>query len=75
MGLERIDVDGDEDHVVLGRRHLAIDHNVVVPGVVEAQVGKLVEGRIVAADPIEAGDIVANVARPVVVPGLDLVLL
>src|SRR3546814_11508582 len=52
-----------------------IDEDVVVPGIVEPDVQVIVQGRVLAANAVHAGDESANVAGPVVIPGLDLVLL
>src|SRR5579875_1237077 len=75
VGMVRIDVHGDPDHVLARGVRLAIEQNVGIARRIEAQVLVVVEGGIVPADPVEAGDEAADIAGTVPVPGLDLVFL
>ncbi len=71
----RIEVDQNEDAVRLVRAHLRVGDDVVVRGVQRDDVAEVVQGRIVAADRVQLPDVILDVAGPVVVPDLDLVLL
>ena len=71
----RIEADGDQDHVVARGRRLAVDHHLVVEGVVEGQPEMAVQRRMQLAQAVEGGDLGHDVAGRGEVPDADLVLL
>src|SRR5687767_9010774 len=75
LGVVRVEIDRDQHEVLLVRGKLAVIENLVVPGVVEIQVLELLQRRVLAPQPVDETDILANVPRTVPVPRLDLVLL
>ncbi len=54
---------------------LAVIEDVIVPGVVEPQIGKLLQRRVRLPQPVDEGDIRLDVALAVPIPRLDLVFL
>ncbi len=75
MGGERVEVHRDQDHVVAGGGHLAVEEDVGAAGGVEAQPAHRVERPVLATDRVEPGDVVLEVAGGVPVAHPDLVLL
>ena len=72
---EGIEVHRDEDGVRPVEAALAVAEDVLVGALVEDEVPVLVERPVLPADPVDAGDVVADVAGCVPVARLDLVLL
>ena len=71
----RIEIDGEQEEVAEVVRGFAVIEDVVVPGVVELDVGELLQGGGGMAQRVDAPDVFANVRRVVPVPRLQLILL
>src|SRR6185437_14483884 len=72
---ERVEVDGDENAVSAVLADLAVEQHVGVVGEVEAQIGEVVQRRVLAADAVEERHLVLDVAGAIPVPDLQFVLL
>src|SRR5215213_8046555 len=75
LPVARIEVDEDENAVVLVPRHARIGEYLVVPRMGERDVSEVPQGGVLAPDLVEPPEVVGDVARPVVVPCFQLVLL
>src|SRR5437867_9336888 len=73
--LERVQVDRHPHGVLAVRAPLAVEEDVVVVALVEFQVPALLEGGVLAADPVDPGDVRLDVTGRLPVPRPDLVLL
>src|SRR6266567_9326617 len=71
----RIEVDGDENHVLQVGSCLGVVEDLVVAGVVKADPKMRLERRIGPADVVEPSDLGDDVAGRIPVPGADLVFL
>ena len=70
LGVMRIDGDGAENQVVLGRGRLAVKEDVVVFRVMKANIVVLVKRAVFLADGVELGDVLLDVSRRIPVAPL-----
>src|SRR5690606_31596815 len=75
LGVVRVEIDGEEQEILLPLSRFAEIENVLVPGIIEAEIGETLESRVLAPEPVHEGDVRADMARPVPVPGAELVFL
>src|SRR5215207_8603176 len=75
MGIEGVEVDDDQHPIRAIGCRLAVGSDVLVVAGVETQIVIEVQGRVLAADGVDAGDIRDDVPRAVPVPDLVFVLL
>ena len=71
----RIEIDEEQQEGGAILRPLAVIEDLVVPEIVEGEAAEILQRRLLAADPVEEGDVLADVALGLPVEGADLVFL